>query len=286
MSREVIFENQNVTESNRTLHTPGEFTRQHLLFVQEVGTLRSITPHVSRREELDSLLYFIVTDGEGTVRTDDQEYKVKSGDCVFLDCSKNYEHISSLENPWTLIWVHFHGHIAKDLYQLFAEKNNGSVVFRPGNEERTVQLLQNLMMLGAEYELIDELKASYLLMNLITNAIEDVTEGVQMEDVREFIGENYSTEGLIDVIVQQFGMVEAELKEQFKNSYGIDIMDYILNRRFTAAKELLRFTIKDIDTVIKESGIRNEYLFRQLFHDKEGMTAEEYRKKWAQWIKD
>lgn len=283
---EVIFDNQNVTESNRILHTPSEFTKQHLLYVQEVGTLRSITPHLSRREKLDSLLYFIVADGEGTIRTNDNEYKVKCGDCIFLDCSKDYEHISNLENPWTLIWVHFHGKIAKDLYKLFEEKNNGSVVFRPCDTERTIQLLQNLMMLGEEYELIDELKASYQLMNLITNAIEDVSEGVRMEDVRGFIGENYATEDLINVIKQQFGIEESELKEQFKNSYGIDIMDYILNRRFTVAKELLRFTIKDIDTVIEESGIRNDFLFRQLFHDKEGMTAEEYRKKWAQWIKD
>ena len=62
--------------------------------------------------------------------------------------------------------------------------------------------------------------------------------------------------------------------------------DYILNRRFNAAKELLRFTIQPMNEVIAESGIGNEDLFYQLFKENERMTPEEYRKNWAQWIKD
>lgn len=38
--------------------------------------------------------------------------------------------------------------------------------------------------------------------------------------------------------------------------------------------------------VITESGIGNEDLFYQLFRENENMTPEEYRKNWAQWIKD
>ena len=60
----------------------------------------------------------------------------------------------------------------------------------------------------------------------------------------------------------------------------------ILNRRFNAAKELLRFTIQPMSEVITESGIGNEDLFYQLFRENENMTPEEYRKNWAQWIKD
>ena len=59
-----------------------------------------------------------------------------------------------------------------------------------------------------------------------------------------------------------------------------------LNRRFNAAKELLRFTIQPMSEVITESGIGNEDLFYQLFRENENMTPEEYRKNWAQWIKD
>ena len=52
-----------------------------------------------------------------------------------------------------------------------------------------------------------------------------------------------------------------------------------------AAKELLRFTAKPVKEIIEESGIRNDDLFRRLFKDGEGMSAEEYRMKWSQWVK-
>ena len=60
---------------------------------------------------------------------------------------------------------------------------------------------------------------------------------------------------------------------------------YIENRKFTKAKELLRFTIKPVSEIIKESGIDSDEEFRRLFMDNEEMTPEEYRRKWAQWIK-
>ena len=63
----------------------------------------------------------------------------------------------------------------------------------------------------------------------------------------------------------------------------IDLCDYILNRRFNCAKELLRFSVKPVKEIVAESGIMNADLFRHLFIENEGMTAEEYRKKWAQW---
>ena len=37
--------------------------------------------------------------------------------------------------------------------------------------------------------------------------------------------------------------------------------------------------------IVEESGIGNSDLFRRLFLDGEGMSAEEYRNKWAQWVK-
>lgn len=45
----------------------------------------------------------------------------------------------------------------------------------------------------------------------------------------------------------------------------------------------MRFTVKPISDVIRESGIDNADLFRHLFIENEGITAEEYRKKWSQW---
>ncbi len=62
-----LFSTSGITDSVRMLHTPGEFARKNLLYVQEVGRLKSLRAHKSQRENLNSYLFFGVESGEGTV---------------------------------------------------------------------------------------------------------------------------------------------------------------------------------------------------------------------------
>ena len=82
-----------------------------------------------------------------------------------------------------------------------------------------------------------------------------------------------------------YGMSIAELNELFVMQYGIAMEEYLNNRRFNAAKELLRFSIKPVDVIATESGIGDVIILQKMFGDKENMTAEEYRSKWAAWIR-
>ena len=95
-----LFSNQGITSSTRYIHTPGEFASENLLYVQEVGTLRSLRPHKSSREGLESILFMVIKCGEGFVRVEGREYELKEGDCVLVNCINKYEHESSESNPW------------------------------------------------------------------------------------------------------------------------------------------------------------------------------------------
>lgn len=282
---QTLFSVEGVTRSNRILHTPSAFARTNLLYVQEVGELKSLCPHVCRRENLNSYLVLIVLSGQGSVKTNGQLYNLREGDCAFLNCLNLYEHLSSREDPWELMWVHFYGNNAEAYYSLFQERNENRPVFRPADIQKARETIRDIILLKDEKDLISELKAALLLTKLLTICVSDVTGEVRLEEVREFINNNYCEERLVEMICDRYKMKESQLNEVFYQNYGIELRDYILVRRFTVAKELLRFTIKDISAVIEESGIRNDDLFRQMFRENEGMTAEEYRMKWAQWIK-
>ena len=55
------FNNDNpLSLSDRFLYTPSEFARKNLNYIQEIGKLKSIKPHISTRKELDSFLFFII----------------------------------------------------------------------------------------------------------------------------------------------------------------------------------------------------------------------------------
>ena len=97
-----------VVTSDRILYTPSNFARTSLLYLQEIGSLRVHKPHSTGRSNLSSYLFFIVTDGEGELICEGRTYSLCTGDCVFIDCRKQYAHSSS-EKLWSLSWIHFYG---------------------------------------------------------------------------------------------------------------------------------------------------------------------------------
>lgn len=290
MSENTLFDVNDVTSSKRYLHTPSEFARKKLIYVQEAGSLKSLKSHASRRSNLESYLFFLVMEGEGWVTAGDITYELKAGDCAFIDCRSFYEHRSSETDPWELKWVHMDGGVLPDYYGVFLEKNNGSPVFHAAEMEKYSGLLDDIMANQNDKDVTSEYITNSILTALVTRImVEIINEGNKklnpdvLNSIRGTVNTRFKEENLLESVCSQYNMDEITINRQFKDKYGIDLCDYILNRRFTCAKELLRFTVKPVKEIVTESGIMNADLFRHLFIENEGMTAEEYRRKWAQW---
>lgn len=290
-----LFASDEMTRSDRCLHTPGDFAKQNLLYVQEVGTLQSLQPHKCVREKLNSFLLMIVTEGKGSLEIAGTHIEVKSGDCVWIDCMEHYEHISDAEDAWSLAWVHFNGNSARNYYDLFSKYNQGKNVFQVRETQKYVEYIKEIRSRQAEKSLLTEIACSELLTHLLYMVLESVTGNCTLDsehekqiarEIREFINEQYMEENVFMLLEDVFAKSVADLNVVFARVYGIAVEEYIGNRRYNAAKELLRFSVKSADAVAAESGIGNLAVMQQMFHDNEGMSAEEYRKKWAGWIRN
>ncbi|MDE7310486.1 MAG: AraC family transcriptional regulator [Eubacterium sp.] len=278
-----IFASEGVTRSDRVLHTPGNFAKKYLLYVQEAGTLESLTPHICRRKNLDSYLIFEVLDGKGSITYEDRSYELHPGECIWIDCQQEFTHISSREMPWRLAWIHFNGNCAGEFYSLFRERHD-SPVFLPADAGEIRRLLEQVLRGVKEH--VKELDIHSLLTQLAAACIRQASEKDMLRDAREYINANFKEQKLPQLLEQRFAVSAGELEALFLDSFGIGLRDYILNRRFNAAKEQLRFSILPVTEVIRESGIGNEDLFYRLFQEYENMCPQEYREKWAQWMKD
>lgn len=287
-----MFTTEGITKSERFLGTPGDFALNNLIYVQETGRLTSIQSHTCVREKLDSYLIFVVLRGSGKISIEDKEYPLAMGDCVFVDCQQHYEHQSSETDPWELMWVHCNGRSMKALHGLFLGKNEGEEKLTVENIELLEEYFERLLSLYRNQETLLELKASIVIEQIVETLIEETMKHsedrlhVLYNHIREYLNENYQKPDLTEQTATTFGIAADKLNADFQKIYGIDIYDYILNRRFTKAKELLRFTTKPIVEIVEMSGIGNADLFRRMFKEYEKMTAEEYREKWAQWVRN
>ena len=72
--------------SDRVLATPSSYAKKHYLYVQEIGTLTSMEPHVSSRENISSYLFLTVLKGEGYLTYRGRKHYIQAGDCVYINC--------------------------------------------------------------------------------------------------------------------------------------------------------------------------------------------------------
>lgn len=288
----ILFDKEEVTSSNRCLHTPGSFAKQNLLYVQEVGRLKSLSPHRCIREGLDSYLFLLVLSGSGTLVVDGKEISVRSGDGALIDCSRHYEHISSEEDAWELAWVHFNGVPARGYYELYRKYSN--IVFSTGDTAGYNAIIEQLLLEQKNKNLISELKSGEEILTLLNKLMEEVignketntaTERQLNSEIREFLNENYADRDVLEALETSMNSNIEELNACFEKHIGISIEQYVSNRRLNAAKELLRFTVKPMEEVATETGIGDAIIFKQLFTITEGISPEEYRKVWAHWVR-
>ena len=295
IKQESLFSTGGMSQSDRCLHTPGSFAKENLLYVQEVGKLKSMKPHRCVRENLDSFLFLIVLEGKGSLDVKGKHYQVDSGSCALIDCMEHFEHISDEQDAWRLAWVHFNGSSARGYYELFMRYNKDENIFKVQDTHKWDDLLKELLNRQKERNLQSELYCAELIQHLLNMMIENVAdldivaseeEKAMANEIRKQVNVQYADAKVLEELEKSFSESIKELSTKFRRYFGISLEEYISNRRFNAAKELLRFSIKPVDEVVAESGIGDLIAMQKMFQDNEGMSAEEYRAKWAAWIRN
>ena len=277
------------TSSERVLATPTKFASANCLYVQEVGRLKSLKPHISARDSLDSYLFLIVLSGEGNVNYKGEDHQMSFGNCALIDCTRKYYHISSKDKPWELMWVHFNGNSAKSLYEQFI-RINPSGVFRSSNVHNYKRPLEEMMRLNKEHDNMTEILSNKYITDIVTQCCLDSQNELTASDnslrgklpeIREYLIANYTQKILLEELADEFYISKYHMSREFKNEYDITIGNYLLSLRIARAKELLRFSSMPIEEIAAECGISDTSYFTKVFRKSEGMTALEYRHKWG-----
>lgn len=275
------------THSNRILATPSAYAREHYLYVQEIGTLKSLIPHTSKRTNLHSLLFFVVLEGEGTVTYENESIGLRAGDCVWIDCSRPYSHKSSSELPWSLMWVHFWGKDASAFYGDFMNKGY-SFTFRPGNIYPFTNTLTRLYREQSRKDTLSELVSHNYLTDIITSIYlendNSSSNALHIPDkfnkIRNYLDEHFTSKVELDTIASEFFISKYHLSREFKRIFGTTIGDYILKQRISKAKSLLRFSELSIEEIASECGFSDSGYFIKVFKNEENLTPAKYRRLW------
>lgn len=274
------------SSSRRIIQTPGSFARKALYYVQETGYLKLKKSHRASRKSLPSYLLVLVLSGSGTLMYDGEAYPLQAGSCFFIDCMHPYYHQTSASDPWELMWVHFYGSSSKDYYEYFL--SHSSPAFFPGRFLRLKENLEELFAVNESSGLSAELESSRLIVDILSLVLTEINEkktgqlpGQQkMTEIKAYLDTHYLDKFSLDELSAMFFISKYHLSRQFKQYYGSGPNVYVIRKRITHAKKLLRFSDCSLEEVAKESGFYDCSYFNKQFKKIEGISSSEYRKKW------
>lgn len=280
-----IYGKNEVTSTRRVINTPNDIARNTFFYVQEAGYLKSLKPHPSSRSGLDSYLFFMVKSGSGTFTYDGSTYNLNEQDCILIDCHKKYTHISSSKNPWELLWVHFNGPGARAYYEYIIQKRG-----------HLLHCLETSVIADSIDELISihenrtddtDIRASAIIINILTactirdmRSTDESALSYKLSLIFKYIDEHYTEKITLDQLSCDFSISKYYLAREFKKEYGVTVIQYILSKKITQAKSLLRYTELPIEEISLQCGIGDASYFNKVFKKLEGMTASQYRKLW------
>ncbi len=272
------------SQSQRILVTPSAYAREHYLYVQEVGSLQSLEPHISSRKNLNSYLFFVVLSGSGTLTCKGRAQNLKSGDCAFIDCRRPYAHESSNDDPWRLTWVHFNGRDAEHFYEAYLEQGH-DFFFHPVSILPFVETISRLYEISRDRSFLSELVAHRSLTELITDIYttqdqkSDTVPG-KLRQIREYIDLHYAERITLDSLSELFYISKYHMSREYRQAYGTTIVNDITAKRISRAKSGLRFTSDPVERIAEDNGFQDSAYFIHVFKKAEGMTPLQYRKKW------
>lgn len=276
-----------IVSSNRVLYTASPFARSSLLHLQEIGELQALAPHTSKRDGLQSYLFFTVISGSGELSYEGKTYTLQHGSCVFIDCHKPYSHTTT-DPLWTLKWIHFYGPSLPLIYEKYVERG-GRPVFTPASTTPFSTVWENLYRVAESSDYIRDMRLNThlnALLELVMNESWDESKTVKagkkqsLQAVKEYLDTDYVQHITLDQLSTDFFISKYYLVHTFKEQYGVSIQSYLQSVRITHAKQMLRFSDKSIEEIGLEVGIGELNYFSRVFKEVEGVPPSVYREQW------
>ena len=241
--------------------------------------------YTSTRTDLVSFLCFVVLSGKGSLKYEGVDYELGAGDCVFIDCRKAYSHSTS-DDLWSLQWCHFYAPSLPAVYEKYKERG-GRPVFHPADIEPFTTLLTDIYDLALSSDYIRDVRINEKLGTLLTLLMEQSwhpesmtvsRKRLELAAVKEYLDEHYTEKIALDDLSEHFFINKFYLSKIFRKTYGTTVNNYLISKRITRAKQLLRFTDMTVDEIGAAVGMADANYFSRMFRKVEGISPREYRK--------
>ncbi len=232
----------------------------------------------------------MVTSGRGTLLKKDRTWTIGRNQAFLIFPGENVTYQADSREPWSYMWVGFHGFRAETM-MLHAGFTKSSPVVPLGNMDRIREVMNDLLAtrdLGSVGELY-RTSDLYRLFALLTEYYEQgrkedgadaaSSDYQYVRRAAHILMDSYRTNVRIEDVAKQIGISRNYLSSIFKRETGVSPQEYLISFRMEKAALLLRYSSDPVSVVAIEVGYSDPLSFSKAFKRKWGMSPSEYRTK-------
>lgn len=232
----------------------------------------------------DRYILHYVFEGEGVLRIDDKELKVKSNSFFLLPPDVLVQYQADEKNPWQYAWIHFHGFKSTEIVKSIGMTRKEPVYVPIEENSQLKDAVINLIMYKEnEYACIGYMYILFDKMNRWTRHVEkkagtNLRTMNYMREAIQYINTKYCESIMVQQIADHCGVDRAYLSKIFKYATGNTLQEYLIQFRIKRAKQLLKDTDLSVKYVSYSVGYNDPFTFSKVFKKQEGVSPSVWRK--------
>ena len=265
--------------------TPGAAALAQPYFCTEAGLFLGRKAFSTARTHKDSYIIFYTISGQGIVRQEDSEVRVKKGEALLMNCRTSQSYMTDPDvRQWHHYWIHTDGAGVAALADII---NPDQKIGAFGLPDSTRDLFDEILRFLPD-ETVDSALSISLTVHRILTRMADASLRPQSEKAGSnkkriqltvnYIRSHYNEEIAVSDLSEIANMSRSYYLRLFRQYIGTTPYNYLLGFRITQAKELLELSDTPVTQIAEQTGFSDESSFSTRFSAMTGVSPSVYRK--------
>lgn len=280
--------NGNIENRFSYKYTPSLLAKSSFFYIQSLGHFYCDKNYFTRRKGYNSFLLIYTVNGKGYAHYRDKKYELTKGKILLMNCYDYQEYYTDKKDLWEIKWIHFNGSSSEEYYNIIYKKYGP--VIDMGENASTLSNINKIMQLLSESDMQFEVKASNIIVNMLTEIILTTADNqfsssqrinsLDMNVIIDFVENNYSDNISLEDMAVTVCSSKYHFCRNFKKITGYSPYEYLVKYRINKAKSILEQTDMPIGEIAITVGFESTSNFIQTFKRLEGLTPLKYRSYW------
>jgi AraC family transcriptional regulator of arabinose operon len=227
------------------------------------------------------LLYCV--EGTGYVHIQGVETMLTPNSYFIIPKNTPHHYRSSIENPWSIYWVHFMGESADLLYRRYAERDRPGKMMIPYEEKRILAFNEIYDLVENSFD-IRELEISNIkLLDFVSSFIfhKEINPSLQerhvITDSIKFMKNNLHKDISLEELADRQHLSVSHYCRLFAAKTGRSPHQYFNQLKIWQSCQYLYFSDRNIKEICAELGFDDPYYFSRLFKKLMGISPVKYK---------